>query len=132
MLAVKTYPKAYIDGCRRKVDAQLAAYRKLKRTPELVAFAPLFFNSMVLALDRYFNHRMRGNEGKDGNALNEVRMLCTSLTDGDGTLRADSTIKYDAKKAVLKLDIGDVIAIDVDAFEALAAAFFAEMRKKFA
>jgi hypothetical protein len=44
---------------------------------------------MILALDRYVNHRARGLEGKDGNSLNEVRMIGTSLSEGDGRLQAD-------------------------------------------
>ena len=30
MLGVSKYPKAYIEDCRRKVDAQLAAFQKLQ------------------------------------------------------------------------------------------------------
>ena len=60
MLSVSRYPKAYIEDCRGKVDTQLAAFQKLKGGAELRAFEPLFFNHMVLALDRYFNHRARG------------------------------------------------------------------------
>jgi hypothetical protein len=39
---------------------------------------------MVLGLDHYFLHRVRKLEGKDGNPLNEVRVICDSLTDNDG------------------------------------------------
>jgi hypothetical protein len=33
MLSVSKYPKAYIDDCRRKIDVQLAAFRKLEAAP---------------------------------------------------------------------------------------------------
>jgi hypothetical protein len=131
MLSVSKYPKACIDGCQRKIAAQVAAFRKLKGGAELAVFEPLVFNHLILALDRYFNHRARGQERKDGNALNEVRMLCTSIAEGEGELQKDSTIKYQADKAVLGLGIGEKIAIDASRFEALAAAFFEEMRRKF-
>lgn len=131
MLSVSKYPKAYIENCQRKINAQVAAFKKLKGGAELSAFETLFFNHMLLALDRYFNHRARAQELKDGNPLNEVRMLCTSITDGDGKLQLDSTIKYQARNSVLKLSIGDTIALNVAAFEAIAEAFFADLRKKF-
>ncbi len=31
-------------------------------------------------------HVMRGKEGKDGNPLNEVRMLCNSIMENDGKM----------------------------------------------
>lgn len=50
---------------------------------------------MVLALDQLFVHRARGIEGKDGNPLNEVRVLCTSIMANGGVLVKDSQIKLD-------------------------------------
>ena len=131
MLSVSKYPKPYIDECRRKVERQIAAFNKLKGSGDLKVFEALFFNHMILALDHYFNHRARGQEKKDGNPLNEVRMLANSIMEGDAVLRADSTIKYDPKRSVLKLKIGDRIALDAAAFQALSDAFFVDMKAKF-
>ena len=55
MLAEKTYPQDYIDGCRARMDAQLAAYRELVSSTAnakavraaLDSFEPLFFNHLV-------------------------------------------------------------------------------------
>jgi hypothetical protein len=95
------------------------------------SFAPHFFNNMVLSLEIHFVHRTRGKEGKDGNALNEVRMLANSLMNNGGVLAADKTIKYDAAKSVLGYNIGDEIKVDETGFTRLATAFFAEIEKKF-
>jgi hypothetical protein len=97
----------------------------------LAAFEPAFFNNLLLALEMRFVHRLRGVEGKDGNPLNEVRMLAASLMDNGGVLAPNSTIRYDAGKALLGIDIGDRIALNADDFEALCAAFLAEIEKRF-
>jgi hypothetical protein len=86
---------------------------------------------MILALDRCFVHRTRALEKKDGNPLNEIRMLCSSIADGHDTLQADSTIKYDAAKSVLKLKIGDEIELSAESFQQLSRAFFDDLRAKF-
>ncbi len=134
MLSLKQYPKDYIAACREKMDAQLAAYRKLIKTADaksVSAFAPHFFNHLVLVLETNFVHRARGQEGKDGNVLNEVRMLATSLQQHEGVLTADKTIKYQPEESVLKLKLGDKIELNEAAFVALSKAFFAEIEAKF-
>jgi len=41
---------------------------------------------MVLVLDSSFSHRQRTMELKDGNPLNEVRVLCNSILENDGIM----------------------------------------------
>ena len=86
---------------------------------------------LILALDNYFTHRQRTTEGKDGNPLNEVRMLCTSIRDFDGVLTGEKSIKYRPDAAVLGLKLGDPIVVDVPAFRRLAEAFFDEIERRF-
>jgi hypothetical protein len=134
MLGRANYSLDFIMACRKRAERQLKLYDALakKAGKEVDAFAPEFFNTMVLALDHYFMHRLRGKEGKDGNALNEVRMLASSLLENDGVLTKDSTIKYDPAKSIAGIGIGSRIVIDRKRFEALADGFFDQIAEKFA
>jgi hypothetical protein len=75
--------------------------------------------------------RLRGVTGKDANPLDEVELLVDSLINNDGVLRAISVIAYVPAQSVLGLEIGDRIRLTVDDFERLAAAFFAELERKY-
>jgi hypothetical protein len=134
MLGRAAYSVDFIMACRKRAEKQLKLYDALakKAGKEADAFAPEFFNTMVLALDHYFMHRLRGKEGKDGNPLNEVRMLAASLLENDGVLTKDNTIKYDPAKSVTGIALGQKIVIDRKQFEALMDGFFDEIGAKFA
>jgi len=94
MLAVTSYPEVYVQLAAASVEEQVAAFRHLAAAAvgqteleaALAAFAPGYFNTALLALDHHFMHRMRGAEGKDGNPLNEVRMLCDAIMEHEGVL----------------------------------------------
>ncbi|HEV7525242.1 MAG TPA: hypothetical protein VGP92_09755 [Acidimicrobiia bacterium] len=136
MLGVNKYPQAFIDASRARVKAQVASYRKMQKAAKsdsaTAAFEPEFFNNMVIVLDSYFVHRLRGIEGKDGNPLNEVRMLCNSLVQNGGVMTADKTIRMKPADTVLQYDFGDTIAVTAADFTRLADAYFAEIESKFA
>ena len=142
MLCVNSYTKNYINECRSRMESQLAAYKVLvaiateKTSKSAInsavdSFEPLFFNNLVVVLDGFFVHRTRKIEGKDGNPLNEVRMLCNSILQNHGVLSADKTIKYNPAKSILKLQIGDEIKMIESDFALLFKAFFAEIETKF-
>lgn len=139
VLAVTSYNEVYVQLTAAKVEEQLAAYAALaaavkgnaKAEAALAGFAPGYFNTMVLALDHHFMHRMRGAEGKDGNPLNEVRMLSDSIMEHDGVLKENKTIKYKAEKAVAGIAVGQEVVLDVETFERLAKAYVAEIGKRF-
>lgn len=139
MLAVTSYPEVYVQLTASRIDEQLSAYADLaaavkgnaKAEAALAAFAPGYFNSMLLALDHHFMHRMRGAEGKDGNPLNEVRMLTDAIMEHDGVLRENKTIKYKAGKAVAGIAVGETIALDAETFGRLAKAYVEEIGKRF-
>jgi hypothetical protein len=143
MLCINNYTQEYIDECRAKVNAQLATYRNLVNTARqqttandtlntaIDTFEPVFFNNMVMQLDWLFVHRSRMMEKKDGNPLNEVRVVCESLMNNNSKMIADKTIKLDSDKSVLKYKVDDEIRLNEADFVRLADAFFAEIENKY-
>jgi hypothetical protein len=95
------------------------------------AFEPLFLNSMLLVLDQLFVHRLRTVEGKDGNPLNEVRLLCSSIMENDGVMVTQKAIKSDPAATVLGYAPGDRISLGRDDFDRISAAFFEELVNRF-
>jgi hypothetical protein len=142
MLGIRKYTQDYIDRCRARVGRDIGVYRKLaaekraavrktKPSPALETFEVAYFNSMVLVLDYCFVHRLRTVEGKDGNPLNEVRVLCNSMLLHDNVLTADHSIMLAPDKSILKYQLGDVIKVHAGDFVRLSKAFFAEIESKF-
>jgi hypothetical protein len=139
MLGRDHYDKDYIDTCRARIGAQVSAYRNVVAASNgdarlgaaIDEFEPLFFNNMVLVLDNLFVHRLRKLEGKDGNPLNEVRVLAGSLMTGDGVLAADNSIKLGPDKSVLGYEVGDEISLSEDDFVRLSDGFFAEIESRY-
>src|SRR5216117_1933396 len=141
MLGMKSYPKAYIAACRAPVEANLRAYRREVGRTASKEFENRFFNDQVLLLDYMFVHRLSGIEGKDGNPLNEVRVLCNSILLNRGKLQVDKLpgwpnsavagIKLPPEQSVLKLKPNDEVRLSKADFERLSKAFFAELEKKF-
>ena len=135
MPVINTYPREYIAECRASMEAQLRTHRALAARvtcpAALETFDVPFYNNLLMVMDCYFVHRDPAREGNDGNALNEVRLLCTSLLHNDGVLAADRSIKYDPARAVLKLQVGDMIRMGDADFTRLYKAFFSEIEARF-
>jgi hypothetical protein len=141
VLGRKDYTQEEVDHAEAAIAEQVAAYQKLanavgatkdkRAEAALAAFEPLFFNNMVLVLDRPFVHRIRPVTGKDGNPLNEVEMLGDSLMNHDGVLQKSTVIKLIPEDSVTKLDFGDPIRLSEADFERLSDAFFAELAHRF-
>jgi hypothetical protein len=140
----KKYSQEYIDTCREKLTGHVEAYRKLVMTARkqaaknggqldraIESFEPHFFNNMVLVLDCHFADRERAIEKRDGNPLNEVRMISSSLVTDTCMLIADKTIKYNPSRAVLRYQLGDKIKVHEADFERLCDAFFDEIEAKY-
>src|SRR4051812_40806429 len=136
MLMRADYPKVYVKSVRSMVADNVAAYEKLRLKPGN-DFEQGYVHQLLLALDSYFTHRGRAMEGKDGNPLNEVRMITDSLQGNDAhgpivpLLAANSTIKYKAEDSVLGLEIGEPLDLSVADHEKLALAFLDELQRRF-
>lgn len=134
MLGRKSYTQEELNNCKTAVQQQLSAYQKLVGElvqKDLKEFESLFFNNMILVLDRYFVHRIRTVTGKDTNPLNEVEMLSDSIMNNNGILRGINAIKYIPGQSVLKLQIGDPIKLTEANFEDLSSAFILMIEEKF-
>lgn len=142
MLGMKSYDKGYIQGCRALIDANIRSYKtQVGKADAHDRFEVSYFNSQVLLLDYMFVHRLSGMEGKDGNPLNEVRVLCNSILLNGSKLQVDrlpgwpnsavSGLKLPPERSVLKLKPGDEIRLRLDDFVRLAEAFFTELEKRY-
>lgn len=98
MLGMRKYTQEYIDACRSRVDLDLSAYRSLVAAAKPAsdkallngAFEATFFNNMVLILDYLFVHRLATTDGKDGNPLNEVRVMCDSMLNNNNIMTSSA------------------------------------------
>ena len=124
MLGRKNYPREYIERCQRDIEAQIAEFNELPPVP--ATFATRLAGHLVIVMDACFMHRVRALEGKDGNALNEVRVLSQSLMYGD-TVIEDSTVTWDKDRMVLGLMKGDDLALSISDVDKLQQAFFERM-----
>jgi hypothetical protein len=129
-------PAAHVQTARDEIAAQIRAYRDLvgaaskasgmsltRIDAALAAFEPAFFNNLLIALDARFAAGARDRGGPHA----ELRLLADSLLAHGGVLTANTEVPYDADTAVLKIDIGERIALNADDFEALCAAVLAAL-----
>ena len=141
MLGMKKYTEAYVSACRASVKENLLAYRKQVGKTSSKDFESRYFNCQVLLLDYMFVHRLTGIEGKDGNALNEVRILCNSILLNNGKLQIEklpswpnssgSGMKLPREKSILKLQPGDQIQLSESDFARLSETFFQEIENRY-
>ncbi|HTB97194.1 MAG TPA: hypothetical protein VK716_09320 [Terracidiphilus sp.] len=141
MLGRYTYTLQEIKTGRALIGADLRAYRELPAKAKTKEFEALYFNRAVQMLDYLFVHRLRAVEGKDGNALVEVRVLCNSILLNEGKVQiekvrewpesAGSSLKLAPEKSVLGMKNGDPVQLTEAQFVKLADAFFKELEKKF-
>ena len=141
MLGMNTYSKDYIARCRSRVAADLEAYRSQFADSANSEFEWRLFNTQVQLLDYMFVHRLSGIEGKDGNPLNEVRILSNSILYNAGKLQIEkladwpksavSSLTLPPDRSVLGLRAGDEVRLTEADFVRLSDAFFAEIETRY-
>lgn len=144
MLGMREYDGDYIDACRSRVETQTAMFREVAQAARdhgdadlsglegaLESLESEYFNNMLLVLEGYFVHRLPGVEGKDGNALNEVRVLARSLMENGGTVMEDPQIALDPERSVLGLRVGEPVRLTLQQYTRLSDAFFRELERRF-
>jgi hypothetical protein len=125
MLLRTGYDRHYVAACRESVGA---AVEELRR----VGAGSAAWNQLVPALDRWFGIRNPKVEGRDGNPLNEVRVIAESVTEHGAVMTVPKGIKLAPESSVLGFEPGEEISLDGDAFERLFDAFLAEVEAKLA
>jgi len=124
MLLRTGYDCHYVAACRESVGAAVEEMRRVQA-------GSAAWNQLVPALDRWFSLRNPKVEGRDGNPINEVRMIAESVTEHSSVIVVPKGIKLAAETSVLGFEEGEEISLDGDAFERLFDAFLAEVEEKF-
>ena len=124
MLLRTGYDRHYVAACRESVGAAVEEMRRVQA-------GSAAWNQLVPALDRWFSLRNPKVEGRDGNPINEVRMIAESVTEHSSVIVVPKGIKLAAETSVLGFEEGEEISLDGDAFERLFDAFLAEVEEKF-
>jgi hypothetical protein len=124
MLLRTGYDRTYVGACRESLGAAIEELRR-------VGASSAAWTQLLPALDRWFELRNPKVEGRDGNPLNEVRVMAASVTENGSVMTIPKGIKLDPDTSVLGFAEGEEISLDGDAFERLFDAFLAEVEAKF-
>jgi len=124
MLLRTGYDRTYVAACRESVGAAIEELRR-------AGAGSAAWNQLLPALDRWFELRNPKVEGRDGNPLNEVRVLATCVTEHGSIVATPKGIKLSPETSVLGFAEGEEISLDGDSFERLFDAFLAEVEAKF-
>ncbi len=124
MLPRTGYDRHYVAECRESVGAAVEELRRL-------GAGSVAWNQLVVALEHWFAPRLPKVEGRDGNPLNEVRVIADSVTEHGAVMTVPKGIKLRPETSVLGFAEGEEISLDGDAFERLFDAFLTEVEAKY-
>jgi hypothetical protein len=119
-----SYSSDEVEACRDTCDSLLAAWAA--NDIEDTTLEALVFGHAVVVLHTWFAHRDRDLE-RGGSPVHEVRVLADSVIGNDSTLRVSDGGEWDPRRSVLRLAVGDEVALTANAFERLAGAYLAAM-----
>ena len=126
-----TFTPQEIANARKATDDQVRHFLDLSAEGFIKdTFETMYFNSLVLSLDRWFVQRAREVTGAGTTPLNELELIADGLT-SEGVLPEHDEIDYDPAKSVLGLKVGDEIELSADQFVNLSEAALAELETKF-
>jgi hypothetical protein len=137
MLETLQYRQDYVDECRARSEAQVAAFEDVRSRADLDGTDPVgsleadFFNNMLLVLDAYFAARPRDVEARDGSPLKEVRVLADSLMLNGGTMLAGEQNGLQPEKSVLGYAEGDDIHLTQAQYVTISRAFLDEVERRY-
>ncbi len=124
MLPRTGFDRHYVAACRESVGA---AVEELRR----VDAGSVAWNQLLVALEHWFVQRIPKLEGRDGNPLNEVRVLADSVIEHGAVVTVPKGIKLRPDTSVLGFAAGEEISLDADSFERLFDAFLAEVEERY-
>lgn len=124
MLPRTGYDRHYVAACRESVGAAIEELRR-------VGAGSAAWNQLAPALDRWFSLRNPKVEGRDGNPINEVRVIAESVTEYGSVMTVPRGIKLAPEASVLGFEPGEEISLDGDAFERLFDAFLTEVEARY-
>lgn len=143
MPGTQEYEQDYIDACRSRIESQVAVFHEVARSARdhgeadvsalesaLESLEYEYFNNMLIVLDGYFIHRLRGSRGGSGSALDEVRLLARSLMENGGTLMADPDGLVDPARSVLGLEVGAPVTLTLQQYRRISDAFLREIERR--
>ena len=85
---------------------------------------------ILLALDRWFVHRVRSVAGEDTNPLTEIVLVVEAIL-ADGVLRDQPPIMYDRARSVLANPMGQHLTLTFDDVERLGRAFLDAIAERY-
>ena len=92
-MSPSTHDRGYIDAARSAFAERVRAFDVLPEdTRGLADFEPVYFNTLVVALDHYFALPADGPAGPQGNALQEIQSRSASIMSNDSRVTADRPI----------------------------------------
>ena len=128
------YPATQIAAARKDFADMAACWRLVavqSQAEARVAAEAQVFNQMVVALEGWFVHRLRAVEGKDGNALNEVRLLALGITENGGYFPSEGVINWRPEASLTLYRAGDRIRLSEAVFTRLAGAYLDGIAARF-